>query len=139
MNESRIIFRQCAVCGKEIEVKLSSKSHWWDKRKILEGGYFFFSNLKSPSLRSKWSWHTKFLPFSQDEEIKKYIPAFHRVMNQVFWWWSFPMEESSVPNWKKPYYLFRGWVEEKLDPSESSEYWECPECFAKSGEEVKKE
>jgi len=129
MNEPRDIFRQCAVCGKEIEIKLSSKDHWWQKRKILEGGYFFFSDLKSSSLRSRWSWCTKFISLAN--EGGEQAPVFHRVMSRIFWWWSLPVEECSVSNWKKPYYLIRGWIEEKLDPSENSEYWECPECFIK--------
>ncbi len=129
MNKPRIIFRHCAVCGKDIEVKLASRDHWWEKRKVLEGGYFFFSNINLSALRSRWSWHTKFLGF--DNKSKSRI---HQFLSDHIWWWSIPEQECNVPNWKKPYYGLRMWVENTLDPPERAEYWECPKCFEKDDE-----
>jgi len=130
MNEPRTIFRHCAVCGGDIEVKLSGKDHWWQKRKILGGGYHFFSGIKFGRLRSKWSWYTKFLGL--DNKSKSQI---HQFLSDHIWWWSTPEQECNVPNWKKPYYSLRMWIEDKLDPPERIEYWECPECFEKGVEE----
>ena len=124
MNEPRIIFRRCAVCGRNIEVKLSGKDHWWQKREILEGGYFFF-DLR----RTRWGWHTKFL--GCDEKSKSRV---HQFLSDHIWWWSTPEEKCNVPNWKKPYYSLRQWIEDTLDPLERVEYWECPECFNKDEE-----
>jgi len=129
MNEPRIIFRHCAVCGGDIEVKLSDKDHWWQERRILEGGYHFFSGMNFSRLRSRWSWHTKFLGW--DEKSKSRI---HQFLSDHIWWWSTPEEQCNVPNWKKPYYRLRQWVEDKLDPPERAEYWECLECFEKEDE-----
>lgn len=131
MNEARTIFRRCVVCGKDIEVKLSSKNHWWQKRKILGGGYHFFSGINLSRLRSRWSWHTKFLGL---EESKSHV---HQFLSDHVWWWSIPEAECSVPNWKKPYYMLRQWIEDSLDPGETTEYWECPECYHTSGETAK--
>ncbi len=133
MNKPRTIFRHCAVCGKDIEVKLAGRDHFWQKRKILEGGYFFFSDLSLSSLRSRWSWHTTFLG-TFDTKSKSRIDQF--LKDHIFWWWSIPEQECNVPNWKKPYYMLRGWIEKKLDPPERAEYWECVECFEKDTKEV---
>lgn len=130
MNEPRTIFRHCAVCGKDIEVKLSAKDHWWHSREILEGGYHFFSGMNLGALRSRWSWHTKFLGF--DNKSKSRV---HQFLSDHIWWWSTPEEQCNVPNWKKPYYELRQWIEDRLDPPERVEYWECPECFEKETEE----
>lgn len=132
MNESRIIFRHCAVCGKDIEVKLSRRDHFWQERKILEGGYFFFSNLSLSSLRSRWTWHTRFLGFDTKSKFRV-----HQFLSDHIWWWSIPEVKCNVPNWKKPYYMLREWIEKVLDPPERAEYWECAECFEKDTEEVK--
>lgn len=127
MNEPRTIFRHCAVCGKDIEVKLSGKDHWWHKRKILEGGYFFFGDIDLR--RSRWDWYTKFLGFDESRS------RVHQFLSDHIWWWSTPEEKSSIPNWKKPYYMLRKGIEDRLDPRERIEYWECPECFEKEDEE----
>lgn len=134
MNEPRIIFRHCAVYGKDIEVKLSGKDHWWHKRKILEGGYFFSANINLHRVRSRWSWHYSLL--MTDTKSKSRI---HQFLSDHIWWWTIPEEECNVPNWKKPYYMIRQWIEETLDPPEAVEYWECPECFEKEDEEEEKD
>ena len=128
-----MIFRHCAVCGKDIEVKLSGKDHWWQKRKILEGGCFFFGDIGLHRLQSRWSWHTKFL--GGDEKSKSRI---HQFLSDHIWWWSTPEEKCNVPNLKKPYYEMREWIENKLDSPEKVEYWECPECYHGSKESANK-
>jgi len=129
MNEERIIFRHCAVCGEEIEIKLSSKDHWWQKRKILEGGYYFFGGIEVFRMRSKWSWHTRWIG------LEKSKSRVHQFLSDHIWWWTIPEEECSVSNWKKPYYMLRQWIEDKLDPPEKIEYWECKECYEKDDED----
>jgi len=120
MNEPRTIFRHCAVCGKEIEIKLSGRDHWWRKRQILEGGHFFGDiDLR----RTRWSWHTKFLGSDKSSSLANQFLSNH------IWWWSTSEEKSSIPNWKKPYYVLRRLIEDRLDPPERAEYWECPECY----------
>ncbi len=129
MNEPRTIFRHCAVCGKNIEVKLSGKDHWWQKRRILEGGHHFFSGMNFTRLRGQWSWRTKHLGW--DEKSKSRT---HQFLSDHIWWWSTPEQKCNVPNWKKPYYGLRQWIEDTLDPPERVEYWECEECFEKEDE-----
>ncbi len=130
MNESRIIFRHCACCGKGIEVQLTAKDHWWQERKILSGGYYFFGgSLNLRQMRSRWSWSTRFLG------LKKSKSKIHQFFSDHIWWWSVPEQECRVPNWKKPYYMLRMWIEDTLDPPEKVEYWECTKCFDKSMEE----
>ena len=131
MNKPRIIFRHCAVCGGDIEVKLSGKDHWWKERRILEGGYFFFAGIELFRMRSRWTWHTSYLGF--DSKSKSRVHQF--IKDHIWWWWSTPEQKCSIPNWKKPYYRLRQWIEDKLDPPERVEYWECPECFEKETEE----
>jgi len=127
MNEPRTIFRHCAVCGKGIEVKLSGKDHWWHRRKILEGGHFFYDDIVL--LRARWSWHSGLL--TSDMESRSLI---HQFLSDHIWWWSTPEEKCSVANWKKPYYILRQWIEDKLDPPEKVEYLECVECFEEEDE-----
>lgn len=123
MNEPRVIFRTCAECGKEIEVHLSGKDHWWEKRKVLSGGYFFDVDLDSRSMSR--GWHSKFL---FDTKSKSKV---HQFLADHIWWWSIPEQECSVANWKKPFYHLYWWVEDRLDPPERLEYWECEECYNK--------
>lgn len=53
----------------------------------------------------------------------------HQFLSDHIWWWSIPEEECSMPNWMKPFYMIYWWIEDHLDPPETIEYWECPECF----------
>ena len=129
MNEPRRIWRHCATCGEGMDIKLSGKEHWWKPREILGGGYFFFGDIKLGRLCGRWNWSTRYLGF---EKSKSRI---HQFLSDHIWWWSIPEQKCSVPNWKKPYYMLRGWIEERLDPAETAEYWECPDCYNDSGED----
>jgi len=104
MNESRVIFRNCAVCGEEIEIKLSGKDHWWQKRKILEGGYYFFTLNKRERNRI----------VSKGEMVND-----HLIFISIHPWW------------KRNVLCLYWWSEDKLDPPEKIEYWECKECYEK--------
>jgi len=122
MNEPRTIWRHCACCGKDIEIELSGKKHWWNKRKIIGGGYFFFNNLNPRDMRRGWL--SKFLPYGFKSKSR-----IHQFLSNYIWWWTIPEEECTMVNWKKPFYHLWWWIEDKLDPPERVEYWECEECF----------
>ena len=126
MNEPRTIIRCCADCGKWVDIKLSGKKHWWNERKIMSGGKYFF-RMERPM---RGGWFSDFKPY--DYKPERLIDRF---LERIFWWWTPKELKCSVPNWKKPYIRIKNRVENILDPTEKVEYWECDECYNKSGVE----
>lgn len=105
MNEERTIIRCCASCGEWFDVKLSSKRHWWNNRKILSGGKYF----------------------DKIEVLLRTRIYYKQFKNGKF-------QNRNMGYLKYRLTLIYEFFERILDPPELVEYWECDKCFNKKAE-----
>jgi len=116
--------KSCAVCGQDFDAEVDSETG-----KVLSGAYFGKMNFR------KWfrqTWSLKFLSPEERCFMLQKAPLWRLILWRIWPGYSFPEQDCTVPNWKKPFLKFYWWIYNIAHPiteEETPEYWECPKCF----------